>query len=105
MHEWCVCLSIQLIEGLCLGVLIHLSSSAIDQSHPPSYPWSSLAVDHAHWSLTNTTCPQAKKDHVTNWTSHVNSTEVTCTTNLIGIACSVSPSSFWLSSLRYPAEW
>ena len=46
VDEWCVCLST--VEGLCLGILIHLSSSVIDRSHPPSYPWSSLAVDHAH---------------------------------------------------------
>ena len=54
-----VCVDLSTVEGLCLGVLIHLSSSVIDQSHPPSYPWSSLAVDHAHWSLTDTTCPHA----------------------------------------------
>ena len=39
------------VEGLSLAVSIHLSSSAIDQSHPPSHPWSSLSVDHAHWSM------------------------------------------------------
>ena len=40
-------ISVSLYQSIC-------SSSAIDQSQPPSHPWSSLS---AHWSLKDTTCP------------------------------------------------
>ena len=60
------------------------SSSAIDQSQPPSHPWSSLS---AHWSLKDTTCPYAcLRTNAITWQTRID-TSRECKTNLIGIAC------------------
>ena len=85
------------VEGLCLAVSIHLSSSAIDQSHPQSHPWSSLSVDHAHWSSDRYNMSPCLFEKQTQSRDKVEQSREWIDTNLIGISCKGSPSSFWLS--------